>query len=91
METRRPVITGALCDRNISNANAVPLISFDSALHVSCGLHNVHMRGCSRVIAFLRPNCRGLFLLLEAPVCGSKHLMCVSALFQVGVLIQHTD
>lgn len=45
--------------------------------------------GLFRCNCFSGPNCPGLFLLLEAPVCGSKHLMRVSALFQVGVLTAH--
>lgn len=44
MEMQRSVITGALCDWTISYADVVPLISFDSALHVSCGLDYVHTR-----------------------------------------------
>lgn len=38
------VVTGALCDWSSSYANALPLISFDSALHISCGLDYVHTR-----------------------------------------------
>lgn len=44
MEMQCSVITGALCDRIISYADVVPLISFDLALHVSCGLDYVHTR-----------------------------------------------
>lgn len=49
----------------------------------------------ARTRGLFRSNCLsglivpGLFLLLEAPVHGSKHHMCVSALFQVGVLTAH--
>lgn len=44
MEMQCSVITGALCGFTISYANVVPLISFDSVLHVSSRLDYVHMR-----------------------------------------------
>lgn len=38
------MVWGALCDRSISYADIVPVSSFDSTLHVSSGLQDVHRR-----------------------------------------------
>lgn len=38
------MVWGALCDRSISYADIVLVSSFDSTLHVSSGLQDVHRR-----------------------------------------------
>lgn len=77
----------ALCHWTISYADAKPLISFDSALQVSCA----HTRGlfrCNCLSGLIVP---GLFLLLEAPVPGSKRWMCACQLCFEWVSSRRTD